>query len=90
MPAVESRVSTRALLRQMGHRNRSSINLSGSKLNQREVGAFAVNALKMMWLASDRAELKKLKELLEAAFIEAYLVAGGVYDVATRKRLDTL
>ena len=87
VPAVESRVSTRAILLQLKRRTGTRLNLSHTKLNQREVGAYVVNGLQLMWLASDGADLEKLKQLLEVAFIEAYSKAGGVYDIATRKKL---
>ena len=82
MSRVETRVSTRAILKQLSKRSSANLKLSGTKLNQREVASYVVFGLQQMWLASESADLSRLQVLLEQAFIEAFLQTGNIYDIS--------
>ena len=82
MSRVETRVSTRALLKQLSKRSSTNLKLSGTRLNQREVASYVVVGLQQMWLASESADLSRLQVLLEQAFIEAFLQTGSIYDIS--------
>ena len=82
MSRVETRVSTRALLKQLSKRSSTNLKLSGTRLNQREVASYVVAGLQQMWLASESADLSRLQVLLEQAFIEAFLQTGSIYDIS--------
>ena len=82
MSRVETRVSTRAILKQLSKKSSTNLKLSGTKLNQREVASYVVVGLQQMWLASESADLSRLQVLLEQAFIEAFLQTGSIYDIS--------
>lgn len=73
----ESRVSTRAILRQLAKDDREDGRKSYGRLHPQEVGAFMVQGLKVMWRACDDAELTNHRELVEILFAEAFYLAGG-------------
>jgi hypothetical protein len=70
---TETRVGTRAVLKQLTKRPSFDIKRAGLKLHKREVASFAAESLRQIWMAAQGAELTGLSALVERAYIEAYM-----------------
>jgi len=75
---TETRVGTRAILRQLQSKGSARQLLSRSKLNEREVGLFLAEHARIMFLAASAANLPSLEKKAEILFYEASFLAEGL------------
>jgi hypothetical protein len=69
---TDTRVGTRAVLKQLTKRPSFDLKHAGIKLHKKEVASFAADTLRQVWVAAQGAELTGLSALVERAYIEAY------------------
>jgi 1-acyl-sn-glycerol-3-phosphate acyltransferase len=82
---VETRIATRAILRQLQCKRSGVVLPENTYLNQREVGRFLADHAKIMFLAASAANLPLLKQKAELLFYDAYLVAEGTAEASLAK-----
>ena len=75
---TETRIGTRAILRQLHSKGAAQQLLNRSKLNEREVGLFLAEHARIMFLAASAANLPSLEKKAEILFYEASFLAEGL------------
>lgn len=85
---VETRVGTKALLKQLSGPKADRLCVLSAKLNQREVGSYLVENVQNMYFAASAAGLTDLASMLELVFYDAYIHAGGSVQAGVKLAAD--
>jgi hypothetical protein len=78
---VQTRIGTRAILRQLEGGKTSVHKLEALKLHQQETASFIVRSARNMWFAAHGAGMGDLALKVEAVFCEAFEKSGKKIDL---------